>query len=75
MYDEANSIIKGVDNSNIFKLVDTSGKASRGMNYYDKTRNILVGTNTSGEISTIHTLTNEKKYTDIQFQVKSIINN
>ena len=73
MYDEANNVVKGVDNKNIFQLADTSGKESRALNFYDKSRNLLVGMNTKGEISTMHVLTDPKKFSLIESQVQNII--
>lgn len=71
MYDEAVDMAKLVDNKNVFRLVNPRDPSR--INIYDKARNLLVGIN-NGEISTLHTVTDPKKFSKIQTQVKKIVN-
>jgi hypothetical protein len=71
MYNTANKMIKSVDNKNTFKILNPN--KNNGPTIYNKTTNFAVGLSKRGAISTIHKVTDPKKFNLFKRITDSII--
>lgn len=65
---------KLVDEKSVFRFPSVNPFVKGGTDIYDKSRNLLVGLNKQGEISTVHTVTKPSKLQGILKQIKKISN-